>query len=156
MRIDIAELIPHQGAMCLLESIEDWGEKRIVCRARSHRNQDNPLRDGRGLPASAAIEYGGQAIAAHVALVRGSAGRQARAGFLVAVRDVAVSVARLDDLEDPLMIRAEAVLQHESGHIYEVTVTAGERIIQTGRLSIIVSQATDDPRRTCTMPEVSR
>ena len=156
MRIDIAELIPHQGAMCLLESIEDWSEKRIVCRARSHRDQDHPLRDGHGLPASAAIEYGGQAIASHIALLGGSAGRQPRAGFLVAVRDVAVSVARLDDVDEPLMIRADVVLRHESGHIYEVTVTAGERIILMGRLSIIVSRATEDPRRTCTMSEMPR
>ncbi|HJR77645.1 MAG TPA: hypothetical protein VJ805_11745 [Nitrospiraceae bacterium] len=156
MRIDVAELIPHQGAMCLLDSIEDWSETRIVCRATSHRNPNHPLRDGCGLPASSAIEYGGQAIAVHVALLRGAAGRQASAGFLVAVRDVAVSVGRLDNVEESLMIHADVLLQHESGHIYEVSVTAGERLILTGRLSIIVSQTTEDPRRNCTMSEMPR
>ena len=142
MRINVGDLVPHSGAMCLLDSVESWNEDRIVCRATSHRRPDHPLRDRSGLRALCAIEYGAQAVAAHAGLMEESAGSKAPIGFLAAVRDVVVCAARLDDIEGPLTIRADVVLRQGTGHIYELAVTAGEHIILTGRLSIIVPSAT--------------
>ena len=40
----IAALIPHQGAMCLLERVIEWDKDRIVLATSTHRAPDNPLR----------------------------------------------------------------------------------------------------------------
>ena len=140
---DLVDLVPHHGAMCLLDCVESWSEDRIVCRATSHRRPDHPLRDRSGLRGSCAIEYGAQAIAAHAGLIGASADSKAPIGFLAAVRDIAVAVARLDDVEEPLTIRADVLLRQETGHVYEIAVTAGAHVILTGRLSVIVPRATD-------------
>lgn len=141
MQIDVANLIPHQGAMCLLDRIEDWSEDGIVCHATSHRRPDHPLRDENGLRGSCAIEYAAQAVAAHGALLRRAPDGKAAMGFLTAIRDVTVSPARLDEIETPLTVRADLVLQREAGSIYGFTVAAGAEVIVTGRLSVIVTDA---------------
>ena len=46
--VDISRLIPHRGAMCLLDRVENWDKDHIVCRTTSHRRPDNPLRDDSG------------------------------------------------------------------------------------------------------------
>jgi predicted hotdog family 3-hydroxylacyl-ACP dehydratase len=132
--------------MCLLDCVESWSEDRIVCRATSHRRPDHPLRDRSGLRGSCAIEYGAQAIAAHAGLMGPSGDSKAPIGFLAAVRDIAVAVARLDDVEEPLTIRADVLLRRETGHMYEIAVTAGAQVILTGRLSVMVPRATDQVR----------
>jgi predicted hotdog family 3-hydroxylacyl-ACP dehydratase len=143
MQIDVAALVPHQGAMCLLDCVESWSDDHILCRASSHRRPDHPLREGSRLRALCAIEYGAQAIAAHAGLLGRSAGSKPATGFLAAVRDVVVSVAFLDEIKDSMMIRAQVRLRHDTGHIYDITVTAGQQTILTGRLSVIVPCGTD-------------
>lgn len=138
MPLDVAGLIPHQGAMCLLDSVEDWSQDRIVCLATSHRRSGHPLRDNRGLRALCAIEYGAQAIAAHAGLLGRSAGSRPGIGYLAALRDVVISLESLDGIEAPLRIDAQVVLRQGNGHIYEIAVTAGARTIMTGRLSVMV------------------
>ena len=150
MRIDVVGLIPHQGAMCLLDTVESWDEKGIVCNASSHRRSENPLRDGAGLRGSCAIEYGAQAVAAHAGLMDGASGWRARIGFLAAVRDVTVWVARFDDMEQVLTVRADVVLRQDTGQVYEIGVTAGAQTILTGRIVVmapLASGANSGPAR---------
>lgn len=136
---DISRLIPHRGAMCLLDTIEQWDEDSIVCRATSHRRVDNPLRDDSGLRALCGIEYAAQAIAAHAALLRGLNGRSLLSGVLASARDVTTTLSHLDDVPGPLMIRATVVLTQEQGSIYDVMLTGDGRTVMTGRLSVMVS-----------------
>lgn len=143
MPIDIATLIPHQGAMCLLDTVESWNEEGIVCRTNSHRTRENPLRDGAGLRGLCAIEYGAQAAAAHAGLMEEASGSEVRTGFLVAIRDVTVSVARLDDIDEALIVRADVALRQESGRVYEIAVTAGAQVILTGRITVMMPRAED-------------
>ena len=90
----ILELIPHQGAMCLLELALAWSTTDITCMARSHLSPDNPLRrDGRLYPVCG-IEYGLQAAALHGGLLDGM---KQPACYLAALRDVNIRIGRLDD-----------------------------------------------------------
>jgi len=91
----ILALIPHQGAMCLLDRALRWTAGDIVCEARSHLDPTNPLRFGGRLDAVAGIEYGLQAAALHGALCAGEVPQPA--GFLAALRSVTLHVQRLDD-----------------------------------------------------------
>lgn len=136
---NMAGLIPHQGAMCLLDKVEHWDAHHIVCRATSHRRRDNPLRDSSGLRALCAIEYGAQAIAAHAALLGRPRGRGAEAGALAAVRDLTTTLSHLDAIPGALTIRADVRLVHEQGRIYDVTVSGQDRTLLSGRLTVMTS-----------------
>ena len=135
-REDIERLIPHAGAMCLLDRVERWDDKSIRCSSRTHREPENPLRAGGRLPAVCGIEYAAQAMAVHGGLMRG--GATPRAGYLASVRDVACSRERLDDLEGDLVVEAERVMGDEDRVIYEFRVLAGGAVVLSGRAAVVL------------------
>src|SRR5450759_4688636 len=49
-KADIARLIPHAGAMCLLDGVVRRDSAQIRCVSRTHRDMENPLRAA-GTPA---------------------------------------------------------------------------------------------------------
>lgn len=135
---DISRLVPHSGTMCLLDRVETWDETHIVCRATSHLQPDNPLRDDSGLRAICAIEYGAQAIAAHATLLGNDHGDGVTDGVLASVRNITTTMSHMDRLRGPLTIVATLQLSHQQGRIYDVTVTGDERTVLTGRLSVML------------------
>jgi len=131
----LERLLPHRGAMCLLDTVASWDEGRIDCRATSHRAPENPLRmDGR-LPAVVAIEYAAQAMAVHGGL-RARPDHAAAAGYLVAVRDAQLHVAILDDIATDLEISATCLAADATGLVYAFAVMAGDRPVANGRATV--------------------
>ena len=129
-------LIPHQGAMCLLDTAESWSDAGIVCHARSHLDPRNPLRRAGRLSTVCGCEYGFQAAALHGALMAG--GVPQRAGFLVGLR---VSVMARPFLDDPALgvLRVEASMEAtaEAGLIYGFRlVSEGDETLLAGRGTI--------------------
>jgi len=59
----IAGMIPHAGAMHLLDGVLSWDADRIRCSSRTHRDRQNPLRMDGQLSALCGIEYAAQAMA---------------------------------------------------------------------------------------------
>ncbi|NMF88027.1 hotdog family protein [Aromatoleum petrolei] len=133
----IAARIPHHGRMCLLAGVETWDADAIRCRATSHRDADNPLRDADGLPATSAIEYAAQAMAVHGALLA-SAGDAPRPGYLASVRSVEIAVERLDTLAADLDIGAERITGNDNQILYSFTVAADGRVLVSGRAAVIL------------------
>lgn len=129
-RQDFEALIPHAGSMCLLDRVVAADEQTIRCEADSHRDPTNPLRNERGLPASAGIEYAAQAVALHGALLRGS-DAPVQSGSLAVLSDVRWSVDHLDDVEEPLVVRATLLSGTSGGKQYsfEVGVSAGAPLL---------------------------
>jgi predicted hotdog family 3-hydroxylacyl-ACP dehydratase len=125
--------------MCLLDSVEHWGDGHIVCRATSHHRLDNPLRDDSGLRALCGIEYGAQAIAAHGALVQGVRDPNLWSGVLVSARHVMTTRSHLNDLAGALTIRATLLVAPDHGSVYNVEITSDGRTLLTGRLSVMLS-----------------
>ena len=74
---EIRKLIPHSGAMCLLDGVIQWDDESIVCVSNTHRDPSNPLRNNGQLSAVHALEYGAQAAAVHGGLRARSAGATA-------------------------------------------------------------------------------
>ena len=158
----IEQHIPHKGHMCLLDEVLAWDATRIRCRSTTHRSPDNPLRAHGRLGAACGIEYAAQAMAVHGALiaasaplastvsthVRGSIG--AAVGYLASVRNVSLRVSRLDDLEEELIAAAERVTGDGRTVLYEFTVTSGERVLLSGRASIVFDAAFGVPAGTGT------
>lgn len=138
MRLDrdaIGRLVPHQGAMCLLEEVLDWDENTITCRAISHRDAANPLRSAQGLPAIMGLEYAAQAVAVHGSLISNS-GQQK--GYLAALRDVVCSVERLDTQDADLVVRTTRVAAESGRLLYDFRIEAGGRELLKGRLSVVL------------------
>jgi len=136
----IASHIPHRGAMCLLEGVLEWDERRIVCRAASHRDPANPLRVAGTLPAACGIEYGAQAMAVHGALLDAHGAPLGR-GYLASVRSVKLHAARLDDVEGPLRVSAERLSGEDDHVLYAFSVAGDAGELVSGRATVVLDAA---------------
>jgi predicted hotdog family 3-hydroxylacyl-ACP dehydratase len=139
-RAEIERLIPHAGAMCLLDGVISWDAMRIECVSRTHRHAANPMRAGTQLHAVCGIEYAAQAMAVHGGLA-GSAGAKPKAGYLASLRDVAWQVPRLDDLPGDLTVEAERLMGDEARVIYRFIVRVGEIGVLSGRATVVLDAA---------------
>jgi len=136
-RSEIAGLIPHSGAMCLLDAVRFWDDTTIVCTASSHRDAGNPLaRDG-SLDALCGIEFAAQTMAVHGSLTA-TAGRRPAAGYLASVRKVVCHAARLDLLADDLEVTATRLAGDQASAVYEFSVRSGQGPILTGRAAVVL------------------
>jgi predicted hotdog family 3-hydroxylacyl-ACP dehydratase len=132
-------LIPHSGAMCLLDTVVLWNDDYIVITTQSHRRLDNPLRDGAILRSVHLCEYGAQAMAVHGGLLAQRDGAVARPGFLVSLRAVKLYIARIDDLSGSLTVRAEKILAGETSWQYEFRIEHADRPLAEGRAAVMHS-----------------
>jgi predicted hotdog family 3-hydroxylacyl-ACP dehydratase len=136
----IAARIPHQGNMCLLDSVVDWSETAISCSASSHRDPSNPLRAEGRLGAANGIEYAAQAMAVHGSLLA-QAGDQPRQGYLTSVRSVQFHVARLDDLPGELSVQAERLSGDDNNILYQFSLSHAGRCLLEGRAAVVLDAA---------------
>ena len=140
----IAAHIPHQGTMCLLDSVTDWDAQHIRCQASSHGAPDHPLRAHGRLGAACGVEYAAQAMAVHGALMAealaGSAAASAppRAGYLASVRGLTLFVDRLDNIAGPLTIHAERLTGDDNTVLYSFSLQAGEQALLSGRAVVVL------------------
>lgn len=134
--IDIAALIPHAGAMVLLDRVEAWDADGILCRARSHLDAANPLRREGRLSACCGIEYALQAAALHGALRAGGVAQ--RPGYVAALRAVSLDVERLDVAAfGELRVSARLERQEAAGIIYALALYAADGApLLSGRATI--------------------
>ena len=134
---DWRSLIPHRGAMCVLDEVVAWDGETIHARSRSHRSADNPLRSDGRLRAVHLCEYGAQAMAVHGGLVARESGGAAAPGFLVALRAVELHVERIDDLPEPLDVHAEKLLGDDNGWQYAFRIEHAGTLLATGRAAVM-------------------
>lgn len=135
----IASHIPHQGSMCLLESVQTWDQEKIVCHANSHRALDNPLRAHGQLGIACGIEYAAQAMAVHGALLAPANSTRPKVGYLVSVRGVTMAVTRLDDINTNLVISVSCMMANENNMLYQFTVTANHQLLLEGRAAVVLN-----------------
>lgn len=137
----IAAHIPHQGSMCLLDEVVSWNDDQIICRAVSHSQSDNPLRNSATLGIANGIEYAAQAMAVHGALIAAD-GPPPESGFLTSVRNVNWFRDRLDDLDGDLIVRAERLSGNGSTILYDFTLLSAEHVLLSGRASVMLNADT--------------
>ncbi len=136
-RARIASLIPHAGAMCLLDGVTRWDAHTIACVASSHRAPDHPMRADGPLGCACAVEYAAQAMAVHGALSL-HPGQRPRAGLLVGVRDLRLAAATLDAIAGDLAIEAEQLSAGPSGVMYRFAVHGDGLVLASGRATVIL------------------
>ena len=136
-KAEIRTLIPHSGLMCLLDEVRQWDDRSIMCITNTHRDPANPLRrDGR-LSALHAFEYGAQAAAVHGGLRARSVGTTAAPGYLAALRDGRLHVARLDHIHLSLRVRATRLFGDRANTVYEWLISAASVLVAEGRIIIV-------------------
>ena len=140
MKIDragIERLVPHAGAMCLLDAVIEWSATTIACTSALPA-ADHPLaRKGR-VPAIAATEYAAQATAVHGALLEDAG--SPRAGMLATLVDVQLAGAAMPADGGALSIRAELLGRSAAGCMYRFEVGTARTLIASGRLTVVLSE----------------
>lgn len=137
-KLQWGHLIPHQGAMSLLDAVVAWDANTLHARTSSHRRGDNPLRDGTVLRAVHLAEYGAQAMAVHGALCAQASGGAAQPGFLVSLRAVRFAIASVEGLAGDLDVHAEKLLDTGSSWQYAFRVEHAGNVIAEGRAAVMV------------------
>ena len=141
-KAEIRTLIPHSDLMCLLDGVIEWDDRCIVCTTNTHRDPANPLRRGGRLSGLHAFEYGAQAAAIHGGLRARSEGTTAAPGYLAALRDGRLQVARLDHIHLPLSICATRLFGDRANTVYEFIISAANILVAEGRITIILRRMT--------------
>lgn len=131
-KAEFAHLIPHAGAMNLLDRVLAFDADGLHAVSHSHCSENNPLRRDGALSPHCGIEYAAQAMAVHGALLAGREGPP-RPGYLALARDVAWTVARFDDIPEDLDIRVYKLAVQTDSVMYEFSLAAAERVLVTGR-----------------------
>jgi predicted hotdog family 3-hydroxylacyl-ACP dehydratase len=139
-RNEIANLIPHGAAMCLLDTVENWDQQKIHCTTASHLRADNPLLTEGCLHATALIEYGAQAAAVHGGLIHSHLGNAARPAYVGAVKGVQMSSAWLESSVKVLQVDAEMLLSNDSGAVYHFCVRSEADTLIQGRLTVVLNK----------------
>lgn len=132
----IAQLIPHQGRMCLWEEVIDWDDASIRLRTHGHRDPEHPLRRNGRLRSVHLCEYGAQAMAVHGGLLAQRAGTVAAPGLLVSLRDVRLRCAYADDLPGALEGRAECLIGDSESWQYAFEIVHCGHLIAQGRAAV--------------------
>lgn len=137
-KTDWEKLIPHAGAMCLLDVVCAWDETHIHAQSAGHARADNPLRGEHGLHALHLAEYGAQAMAVHGALLARARGdEQARPGMLVSLRNVQLLMEYVDQLEGELDVHGECLYADAGGAQYAFRVEHRGQLLASGRAAVI-------------------
>jgi predicted hotdog family 3-hydroxylacyl-ACP dehydratase len=142
----IEGLLPHQGAMFLLERVTAYDRDKIVCTTRSHVSPTNPLRHDEQLPAHVAIEYAAQAAGIHGGLLNRDLFPDAPAqmGYLAVISNAEWKVERLDDLSEKLIIHALRTAVTPGGRAYRVRIEHAGTTIMNGDLVIALETGGKD------------
>lgn len=137
-------LIPHGGAMCLLDDVIGWNEERIHAATGTHRRADNPLRSDGKLRSVHLCEYGAQAMAVHGGLLAQRDGAVAAPGLLVSLRAVKLHVARIDDLPGDLDVHATKLLDGGASWQYAFRIEHAGRLLAEGRAAVLRAGGSPD------------
>src|SRR4051812_14884331 len=143
---EIANLIPHSGTMCLLDSVRSWDSTTIVFTASSHRDAHHPLASGGYLNSVCGIEYAAQAMAVHGGLIA-TGGKRPAIGYLASLRNVACHTPRLDLLPGDLEISATKLAGDATGTVYAFIVQSETATILEGRAPVVIAVNAKNPTR---------
>jgi len=135
---ELSTFLPHAGAMRLIDRVESWDDTTIQCCTRSHHDLANPLRRDTRLEAVTGLEYVAQAMGVHMGLLNRTQSIGGLIGYVGGLRDVVVSVDRLDECPAELTIDATRLFKGDNSFIYQFAISFGGQDVMTGRASIFL------------------
>ena len=125
----VEELVPHRGAMSLLESIDEYGEDWL--RANLTPTSTSTFADSHGIPAWVGLEYMAQAAAAFAGIEQAQRGERASVGLLIGSRYYR-SMLEIIPFGTRLVVEARLALRDaEDFAAYDCSLSAqGQRIAE--------------------------
>ncbi|MEO8485921.1 MAG: hydroxymyristoyl-ACP dehydratase [Betaproteobacteria bacterium] len=133
--LPIERMLPHAGAMVLVDEIVYADSMRIECATRAHLRPGFPLAAEGRISSLCGIEIAAQAMALHAAAA--DPAHRPRAGRLASVSDVELLHDRLDDAPTPLRVEATLEVASGRGSAYRFVVSAAGRILVRGRALVM-------------------
>jgi predicted hotdog family 3-hydroxylacyl-ACP dehydratase len=109
---DIRELVPHSGAMVLLDRVLAADQESLT--AEVCIRADSMFCDGQGVGVWVGVEYMAQAIAAHAGFLARQRGAAVKLGFLLGSRRYETTTP-LFAVASVLRVQVKQVLQGENG-----------------------------------------
>jgi predicted hotdog family 3-hydroxylacyl-ACP dehydratase len=137
---ELSTFLPHTGAMRLINRVESWDDTTIQCCTRSHQDSENPLRHDTRLEAVTGLEYAAQAMGVHVGLLNRTRSTEGLIGYVGGLRNVVLSVDRLDECPAELTIDATRLFEDDNSFLYQFSISSGGRNVMTGRASIFLKR----------------
>jgi predicted hotdog family 3-hydroxylacyl-ACP dehydratase len=127
----IAEVLPHAGAMLLLDALLDHGEEHVACAVRVRR--ETRFCDGvNGVPAWVGLEYMAQTMCAFSGIEEVRAGMKPSIGLLLGSRQYRSEVEWFAMGTD-LVVRADLQLRDDNNLVaFECTIHGRGRLLARG------------------------
>ena len=138
----IRDLLPHAGAMVLVDEILEATQDRIVSRV-TLRPTSPFLEEGR-VPAIVGIEYMAQTIAAYAGLRARAAGQAPRIGFLLGTREMNLEVDAFA-VGDELTVEAQHVWGDNLIGSFRCEVRRGTRPLVSALVNVYQGDEVPDP-----------
>lgn len=138
--VAIAELVPHSGAMCLLDRVIDAGDEYLI--AEVLIPADGLFGDGSGVGAWVGIEYMAQAVSAWSGWRARGHGGAPKIGFLLGSRRYVSNVPRFAaGRRLQIDVRRQFIADNGLGQ-FDCRICDGDEVIATAALNVFEP---DDP-----------
>lgn len=130
-RYGIAEVLPHAGAMLLLDELLEVGDEHITCSVYV-RERTRFCEAGRGVPAWVGIEYMAQTMCAFSGVEEVRAGLKPSIGLLLGTRRYQSEMEWFGVGAD-LLVRADLQLRDENDLVaFQCSISEGGRVLARG------------------------
>lgn len=118
---DVVSLIPHDGAMSLLDRVISSDATGITTAVSI--TKDSLFCEANGVPSWVGLEYMGQAIAAHAGLLARASGEAVKIGFLVSCRRYEPGISHFP-VGAELVVSACSLTEGDTGlQVFECRIT---------------------------------
>jgi predicted hotdog family 3-hydroxylacyl-ACP dehydratase len=129
----MAELLPHEAPMILLDNVEQADETHIECSVLLSE-RDPFMVQGR-VRGVVCLEYMAQAVGAFVGLERRGRGLRPQIGYIVGLRSLKLHQAYLDR-GDRLTVRASLTWSDLETATFEAAVACNGRAVAEGQITV--------------------
>lgn len=132
--IDVTKLVPHDGDMVLIETIESRSDHGLIASLEVGKN---PLFvEQKGVPTWVGLEYMGQAVAAFAGLTARDSNLPVKIGFLVSARKYEPTLSHFQ-VGTKLLIEVNEVILNNSGlRVFECAIRCDTAVIVSTNLNV--------------------
>lgn len=130
--IHIAELLPHEGKMVLLDKVLKYDEESLT--AELVVRDDGLFGDGKTVPAWLGIEYMAQTVAAHGGMMRRLAGQPINLGFLLGSRRFISNVPEIT-VGTSLTVNVKRIIENQGLGVFACQILS-EGVDMSAKLNV--------------------
>jgi predicted hotdog family 3-hydroxylacyl-ACP dehydratase len=138
---EVAELLPHEAPMVLLDEVCDFDGERARCKVAI--DAESMFVDQGRMRAAVALEYMAQCVGVCTSLRGRARGEPPGSGYLVGARELRFETSHFDVGEELLV---EATLTYDGRELgsFACTVTRGDELVASGTLNVYRQRPEED------------